>query len=226
VDKYRGGLYAATGSQVFADNCELTGPEGSGTPPPSGNTVIRTRNGSQQTFTNPDLASLLNGAQNGDTYDIQGSYALSNEISIVNKSNIIIRSTGTEAVLDAYGLEVPIVETDSGIIRIGGSTNITIQGLDLRNYVATSSSQVAIGINVFGVNNDIFIDGNNIHHIITTVSASSSCNASEQIGCGNGFGILVKNDTSSTPTTNINITKTVILMALQLQAIMSMTPTI
>jgi len=103
-----------TGSQVFADNCELTGPEGSGTPPPSGNTVIRTRNGSQQTFTNPDLASLLNGAQNGDTYDIQGSYALSNEISIVNKSNIIIRSTGTEAVLDAYGLEVPIVETDSG----------------------------------------------------------------------------------------------------------------
>ncbi len=95
---------------------------------------------------------------------------------------------GETAIVDGTGLSVP-TSGNNGLINIVDHSYIKIVGLELRNYSASSTSQVPVGIWISGASNNIQILSNHIHNIANT-ARSSNANAL-------GLGVYGTNPTTA-----------------------------
>lgn len=107
----------------------------------------------------------------GDTVFVRGG--IYNERVTVNVSGsagggrvMFQNFPGESPVLDGAGLVVPVVE--NGLFLLTDRSFVTIQGFELRNYTANSSSKVPAGIFINGASHNIAILTNHIHHIANT----------------------------------------------------------
>lgn len=95
---------------------------------------------------------------------------------------------GETAILDGTGL-IPPTSGNHGLINIVDHSYIKIAGLEIRNYSASSTSQVPVGIWISGASNNIQIQSNHIHNIANT-ARSGNANAL-------GLGVYGTNPTSA-----------------------------
>ncbi|MGN6086697.1 choice-of-anchor Q domain-containing protein [Trinickia sp.] len=121
-----------------------------------------------------------NKANAGDTVYIRGG--IYNESVTLNVSGsasggyIAFQSyPGETAILDGTGLVVP-TSGNHGLVNIVDRSYIKIVGLEIRNYVASSTSQAPVGIWISGASNNIQILSNHIHNI-ANIANSSNANA-------------------------------------------------
>lgn len=82
---------------------------------------------------------------------------------------------GESPILDGSGLTVPDAYT--GMVFIENKAYIRISGFEIRNYKASSTSPVPVGVHIRGSANNIEIKNNKIHNIETNTNASKVGNA-------------------------------------------------
>ncbi|NDL68452.1 stalk domain-containing protein [Anaerotalea alkaliphila] len=131
----------------------------------------------------------LEKAVAGDTILAKGgTYS---EKIVVSKSGTagapitIKNAPGETPVLDGTGM----TPTWDGMVTIENKSNVTIEGFEIRNYKATKSSSVPMGISVYGAGANIQLLNNRIHAIENPT--------------GNAHGIRVFGTNGSTPVSNI-----------------------
>src|ERR1700722_10320484 len=98
-----------------------------------------------------------------------------------SEAQIILRAEpGETATVDGNELSVPSHQW--GLVTLSDSSYVTVSGLELRNYVRTTSVDVPIGLYVTGAGSGIQLRDNHIHDIANTAS-----------GCAaNAFGLKVE----------------------------------
>jgi hypothetical protein len=131
------------------------------------------------------------------TVTIRGG-TFTEKVTIASGSSpLLVRAApGEAAVIDGTGLTVS--NGQQGLITIDSRSNVTIDGLELRNFRSTNAS-VPLGIYAFGSGSNLALRNNHIHDIVTTVG---SCNGNG----GNAFGLAVYGSDAPTPWTNVVVT--------------------
>jgi hypothetical protein len=132
-------------------------------------------------------------ASAGDTVYIRGgTYNESVTVEVSGSSTggyITFQSyPGETAILDGTGLTVP-TSGNNGLVNIVDHSYIKIVGLEIRNYVASNTSQVPVGIWISGASNNIQILSNHIHNI-ANIAHSGNANAL-------GLGVYGTNPTAA-----------------------------
>ncbi len=125
-----------------------------------------------------------------------GTYA--EKVSIASgSSTLVVRNMpGEGAIIDGTGLTV--ANGQQGLIDIDSRSNLTIRGLEFRNFRSTNGA-VPVGIYAHGAGSNLSVLGNHIHDIATTVG---SCDGAG----GNAFGLAVYG-TETTPWTNVTVSE-------------------
>ncbi len=105
---------------------------------------------------------------------------------------------GRRAVFDMTGM--PTSDDTQAVFKLQNNQNITIEGFEIKNYKGSSRDNPPVGIMVTGVNKDITLRGNDIHHLGLDAQGQPDRIGSQPIIV---FG---KGSTEATATRNINIT--------------------
>lgn len=118
------------------------------------------------TVSGTSIQTAINAAVSGDVIVVNaGTYK--EQLSIVGKTGITLQAAGA-VLLDGSTIKVP--SGDSQMVLIKNSTNITLQGFEVANYVTSSSSAFNKGIMVTGSGSYIKILGNKVHNIVNTAA--------------------------------------------------------
>jgi hypothetical protein len=105
--------------------------------------ILNTRTGSSYTT----VQAAVNGAANGDTIEIDGTYTGSAAFASISK-NLTIRGVGgSRAILDANYTCL----SNQGLFILSGSSNVTVENLEFRNCQGASGGN-ACGIRIVGKN--------------------------------------------------------------------------
>jgi hypothetical protein len=102
------------------------------------------------------------------------------------------------AILDGTGLKVP--NTDSGLITVVDSSNITVRGLDITGYRTRQKNHVPIGIYVHGHDKKVHLIGNHVHDMGNDNNTLGSFSI-------NAHGIAAYGDDAGAPITGLVITR-------------------
>jgi parallel beta-helix repeat protein len=140
-----------------------------------------------------------NAASAGDTVYLRGG--IYNEAVTVNVSGsasggyVTFQSyPGETAIVDGTGL-VPSSSGQSGLVNITDKSYIKIVGLELRNFAASSTSQVPVGVWITGASNNIQILSNHIHDIANTAQSTNA----------NALGLAAYGSNPTTAISNLTI---------------------
>jgi hypothetical protein len=87
---------------------------------------------------------------------------------------------GQTATIDGTGLPIP--GGQSGLITLQNSSNIVIQGFELRNYTTASTRDVPVGIYIVGGGSNVQIVNTHIHDITTTAKTTPQACSSNALG--------------------------------------------
>lgn len=138
----------------------------------------------------------INSAVAGDVINVKaGTYV--ERLTFSSKSGtsgspITLRSdpanAGTYPVVDCATI-APTTNNDlSAILTISNCSYVTVQGLELKNYVTSSTSAIPCGIRIQGSGTGVKILNNKVHHIWQSSTADA-----------NGFGLVVYGSSGTTP---------------------------
>ena len=124
-----------------------------------------------------------------------GTWSEKVSISQGTKPLVLAAYAGEAAIIDGTGLTV--ANGQQGLIDVTRG-NVTIDGLELRNFRSTTSA-VPLGVFAHGSGDGLTLRRTHIHHIATTVG---SCNGTG----GNAFGLAIYG-TDTTPWTNVVVSE-------------------
>jgi Right handed beta helix region len=110
-------------------------------------------------------------------------------------AHLTLRSApGELAIIDGTGLTP---SGQQGLVDLASRSHVTIDGFEVRNF-RTSNTNVPVGIQLTGTEDDVTLINNHVHDIITT---NESCSGSG----GNALGIAVYGDRAPQAITNLTI---------------------
>ena len=150
------------------------------------------------------IAHAVSAVGAGSTIMVHaGTY---NERVSITKSLTLQSYPGELAVVDGTGVAVQTGGYAYGLVDIaGGVSNVTVSGLEIRNFITTTAKFVPAGVHMEGSGSNINILNNHIHDIQNKGKYSGKRNGS----CGGtppeGFGIVFAGTSGSTPISNLTI---------------------
>ncbi len=129
-----------------------------------------------------------------------------NERVVINKALTLQSYPGELGIVDGTGVPMVSGPYAYGLVDIAsGTSNVTISGLEIRNFIATAASFVPAGIHMEGVGSNIQILNNHIHHIQNKASYSGKKDGS----CGgsppNAFGLVIAGTSGTASINNFTI---------------------
>lgn len=123
-----------------------------------------------------------------------------NERVAIDKALTLHSHPGELAIVDGTGVPVVSGGYAYGLVDIAsGISNVTVSGLEIRNYIATSASVVPAGIHMEGTGSNIHILNNHIHHIQNKASYAGPRDGSCSGATPNAFGLIVAGTSGTTP---------------------------
>jgi hypothetical protein len=129
-----------------------------------------------------------------------------NERVLINKSLTLQSYQGELATVDGTGVAMQSGPYAYGLVDIAsGLSNVTVNGLEIRNFITTSVSFVPAGIHMEGTGSNIQILNNHIHDIQNKAKYSGKKDGS----CGgsppSAFGLVIAGTNGTTPISSFTI---------------------
>jgi len=129
-----------------------------------------------------------------------------NERVLINKALTLQSYPGELATIDGTGVPMVSGPYAYGLVDIAsGLSSVTISGLEIRNFIATSASFVPAGIHMEGTGTNVKILNNHIHDIQNKAAYSGRRDGSCLSSPPNAFGLVIAGTNGTVPINNFTI---------------------
>jgi hypothetical protein len=156
------------------------------------------------------IAYAIAHSASGDTIFLRGPVGgvggVFNERVVITEPLTLQTYPGdTAAIVDGTGITVGTGGYAYGLVDFQNLSNVTVSGLEIRNFMTTTASVVPAGIHVEGAGSNIQLLNNHIHDIKNTASYSGKKDGSCKGTPPNGFGLIVAGTMGSASINNLTI---------------------
>jgi hypothetical protein len=150
------------------------------------------------------LTHAISAVAAGDT--IQARAGTYNERVVITKSLTLQSYPNELATIDGTGVAMASGPYAYGLVDINsGLSNVTVSGLEIRNFITTNASFVPAGVHMEGSGSNIQIQNNHIHHIQNKAKYSGRKNGNCAGSPPNAFGLVFAGTSGTASINNFTI---------------------